>query len=315
MTETKQTILVTGAGGATAKKVITQLQDDYNIVAVDFRRQIKLGKDIPSYLVDINKRGFEDIFRNHNIDGVIHLGRVGTHRSNRRSRYNTNVLGTQRLLERCRKYGVKQVLIMSTFFVYGADAYNPALLNEDTPLKAAELTLDLVDSVELENLANIYLYKYPELNITILRPCHIAGPGVRNSMSALLSKHKAPVLAGFSPMMQFIHIDDMAEAVRAAYIGNKPGIYNVAPDDYVAYQDALVAAGCKRRYLPSIPPVVPSAIAKVMGSRAFPSYLVNYFKYPVVIDGRLFRETFGFEPKRNFKDIFTYYRKQKELMK
>jgi UDP-glucose 4-epimerase len=314
----KQTILVTGAGGATAKKVITQLQGEYNIIAVDFRRQIKLGKDIPSYLVDINKRGFEDIFRNHDIDGVIHLGRLGTHGSNkksRRSRYNTNVLGTQRLLERCRKYSVKQVLIMSTFFVYGADAYNPALLDEDTPLKAAELTLDLVDSVELENLANIYLYKYPELNITILRPCHIAGPGIRNSMSALLSSKKAPVLAGFSPMMQFIHVDDVAEATAAAYRGNKPGIYNLAPDDYVAYQDALVASGCKRRYLPSVPPLLPATISKVMGSRAFPSYLINYFKYPVVIDGRLFKDTFGFEPKRGFKDIFSYYRKQKELLK
>lgn len=311
----KKTILVTGAGGATAKKVITLLQSEYNIIAVDFRRQIKLGKDIPSYLVDINKRGFEDIFRNHDIDGVIHLGRVGTHTSNRRSRYNTNVLGTQRLLERCRKYGVKQVLIMSTFFVYGADAYNPALLTEDTPLKAAELTLDLVDSVELENLANIYLYKYPELNITILRPCHIAGPGVRNSMSALLSSKKAPVLAGFSPMMQFMHVDDMAEATAAAYKGNKPGIYNVAPEDYVAYQDALIASGCKRRFLPSVPPILPLSISKIMSSRAFPSYLVNYFKYPVVIDGRLFKQTFGFSPKRGFNDIFSYYRKQKELLK
>lgn len=311
----KKTILVTGAGGAMAKKVITLLQKDYDIVAVDFRRQIKLGKDIPSYLVDITKRGFEDVFRNHTIDGVIHLGRVGTHTSNRRSRYNTNVLGTQRLLDRCRKYNIQQVLIMSTFFVYGADAYNPALLNEDTPLKASELTLDLVDSVELENLANIYLYKYPELNITILRPCHIAGPGIRNSMSALLSSKRAPVLAGFSPMMQFLHVDDAATAVVAAYEGNKPGIYNVAPDDYVAYQDALIAAGCKRRYLPSVPPAVPLAISKLMSDRAFPSYLLNYFKYPVVIDGSKFRKTFNFTPKRDFKDIFTYYRKQKELMK
>ena len=314
----KPTLLVTGAGGATAKKVITQLQSEYHIVAVDFRRQIKLGKDIPSYLVDINKRGFEDIFRNHDISGVIHLGRLGTHGSNkrsRRSRYNTNVLGTQRLLERCRKYGVKQVLIMSTFFVYGADAYNPALLDENTPLKAAELTLDLVDSVELENLANIYLYKYPELNITILRPCHIAGPGIRNSMSALLSSNKAPVLAGFSPMMQFMHIDDVAEATVIAYKGNKPGIYNVAPEDYVAYQDALIASGCKRRFLPSIPPALPLSISKLMRSRAFPSYLINYFKYPVIIDGSLFKQTFGFKPKRGFNDIFSYYRKQKELLK
>ncbi|EDY87479.1 nucleoside-diphosphate-sugar epimerase [gamma proteobacterium HTCC5015] len=311
----KPTILVTGAGGATAKKVITLLQHDYNIVAVDFRRQIKLGKDIPSYLVDITKRGFEDIFRNHKIDGVIHMGRVGTHSSNRRSRYNTNVIGTQRLFDRCRKYGVKQVLVMSTFFVYGADAYNPALLDEDTPFKAAELTLDLVDAVELENLANIYLYKYPELNITILRPCHIAGPGVRNSMSTLLSSQRAPVLMGFSPMMQFIHVDDMGEAIAAAYKGNKPGVYNVAPEDYIAYQDALSASGCKKAPLPSVPPALPLTISKLMGWRAFPSYLINYFKYPVVLDGSLFEKTFNYKPKHSYQEIFTYYRQQKELLK
>jgi UDP-glucose 4-epimerase len=31
----------------------------------------------------------------------------------------------------------------------------------------------------------------------------------------------------------------------------------------------------------------------------------------VVLDGRLFRETFGFKPRRNLNDIFTFYRKNK----
>jgi len=39
--------------------------------------------------------------------------------------------------------------------------------------------------------------------------------------------------------------------------------------------------------------------------------LINYFKYPVILDGKLFRETFGWKPKRNLNDIFSYYRKQK----
>ena len=46
----------------------------------------------------------------------------------RQNRYNANVLGTKKLLELCRKYAVKQVMIHSTYFVYGASAYNPALL-------------------------------------------------------------------------------------------------------------------------------------------------------------------------------------------
>jgi UDP-glucose 4-epimerase len=47
----------------------------------------------------------------------------------------------------------------------------------------------------------------------------------------------------------------------------------------------------------------------------FPPYLINYFKYPVILDGKLFRDTFGWKPKRNLNDIFSYYRKQKLVAK
>jgi UDP-glucose 4-epimerase len=313
MTE-KKTVLVTGAGGALARRVIARLHPKWQVIAVDFRKKVETEKGVPSYKVEMHKRGFEDVFRNHHIDAVIHIGRIFTHESNRLSRYNANVLGTRKLLDLCRKYYVKQVIIHSTFYVYGASPYNPALLDEDAPLKASEVTQDLVDSVELESLAQIYLWKYPELNITILRPCNVLGPGVRNSMSLLLARPLAPVLMGFSPLMQFIHVDDMADAHVTALEQNRPGIYNVAPEDWVAYQEAVTQCGCRRLPVLSIPPAVPKLVSSLLNWNAFfPPYLINYFKYPVIIEGKLFRETFGWKPKRNLNDIFAYYRKNKLL--
>jgi UDP-glucose 4-epimerase len=310
----KKTVLVTGAAGSLAKRVIARLHGRYNVIAVDFRRKVETDAGVLSYKVEIFKRGFEDIFRDHKIDAVIHIGRIFAHESNRQNRYNANVLGSKRLFELCRKYSVKQVMIHSTYFVYGASAYNPALLDEDAPLKASEVTQDLVDSVELESLANIYLWKHPELNVTILRPCNVLGPGVRNSMSLLLSRPLAPVLMGFSPLMQFLHVDDMADAMVLAFEKNKPGIYNVAPDDWVAYQEAVTQCGCKKLPLFSVPPVLPKIISGLLNWNAFfPPYLINYFKYPVILEGKLFRETFGWKPKRNLNDIFSYYRKNKLL--
>lgn len=305
-------ILVTGAAGALAQQVIGRLRKECDLVAVDFREQVYLGDEIPSYCIDFNKRGFEDLFRRYEFDGVIHLGRIMSSQETRMRRYNANVLGTQRMLDLSHKYGITRVVILSTYHVYGAVAYNPALIDEDAPLKAVGLSMDLIDSVELENLANIYLWRYPDLNITILRPCNIVGPGVRNSISTLLSSERAPVLAGFSPMMQFIHIDDMADAIVLAYQKDHKGIYNVAPEDWVAYQHALKLCGCKRLPIPSVPPVVPKLILKTLGLRSFPPYLLSFFKYPVVIDGRAFAKAFDFKPKRPLKDIFRFYRENKK---
>ncbi len=309
----KPEILITGAGGSLAQEVIDRLKERYHVVLVDFRRRVQIDEGMSSYRVEYNKRGFEDIFRKHDIEAVIHLGRMGLYESTHRNRYNHNVLGTQRLLDLCHKYDVHQVIVLSTYFVYGASPYNPALLTEEYPLKASELTMDLVDSVELENLANIYLWKYPELNITILRPCNIAGPGVLNSMSLLLSNSFAPVLVGFSPMMQFIHVEDMADAIVLAFEKNVPGVYNVANDDWVSYQESVLQCGCKRIFIPSVPEGLPKRISKSLGWKGWPAYLINYYKYPVIIDGSLFRDTFGFKPRRSLQDIFAHYREKKEM--
>ena len=313
MADAKPQILVTGAAGALAQRLIRLLKPDYRVVAVDFRRRPELGRDIPSYGIDFNHRGFEDILRHHELAGVIHLGRILAYESSPYRRYNANVLGARHLLDFCRQYRVAPVLVLSTFHVYGATPYNPAPLDEEAPLKASELTLDLVDSVELENLANVYLWRYPELSITILRPCHIVGPGMGNSMSLLLSQRVAPMLAGFSPLMQFIHVDDMARAFRLAFQQNQPGIYNVAPQDWIPYQEALAECGCALLPLPSIPSLAPYLISRLLGWKSFPSYLLNYFKYPVVIDGGLFERTFSFQPRQSLATIFAEYRRRKEI--
>src|SRR3546814_3127186 len=131
-------VFVTGSAGSLAKRVIARLNGRYHVVAVDFRRKVETDADIPSYKVEIHKRGFEDVFRKHKIDAVLHIGRIYPHEHDRTRRYNANVLGSKKLFELCRKYGVGQVLVHSTYFVYGASAFNPALLDEDAPLKRSE---------------------------------------------------------------------------------------------------------------------------------------------------------------------------------
>ncbi|MFT5063247.1 MAG: UDP-glucose 4-epimerase [Gammaproteobacteria bacterium] len=316
MESSKPTVMVTGAAGSLARMVIQKLKPTCNVVAIYFRDAKHVDTSITHYRVDMNKRGFEDVFRDHKIDAVIHLGRINAHMSSIHARYATNVLGTRRLLDLCLKYAVGNVQILSTYFVYGANSTNPALLDEEAPLRASSQDKNLIDMAELEHMANIYMWKHPELNLTILRPCNIIGPGTRNALSLLLSRTTAPALLGFSPMMQFLHLEDMASAIIAVYKKNKPGIYNVAPDDYIAYQDALRACGCKILRIPSIPPQIPLLLGRItpkIGLKTFPRYLVNYVKYPVIIDGIRFITEFDWQPEHDMSEMFSYYAEQKSL--
>ena len=305
-------VLVTGAGGALAQLVMSRLKRDYRVIALDFRHRPEISACEDSFCVQFTRREFEDIFRRYPIEGVIHLGRISAQQLSRESRYNANVIGSKKLFDLCVKYGVKRVLMMSTYHVYGAHPYNPALIDEDAPLKAAGLTTDLVDSVELENLAAIYLWKHPELNVTVLRPCNTVGPGVNNTMSRLLAGKIAPWIVGFSPVMQFMHVDDAAAAVASCYRQPGSGIYNLAPDDWVSYSRALEEAGCVRLPVPSMPEGAAYRASRILRWRAVPPYLVNYFKYPVVIDGARFREEFGFKPRYSLREIFAHYREFKD---
>ena len=304
--------MVTGAGGVLARHVIKRLKRNFDVIAVDFRFKVENKHAVASYYVDLAKRDFEDVFRENKLTGVIHIGRVGTTVTRRKQRYNANVLGTQHMFDLCRKYGVGQVMVLSSFFVYGAHPFNPALLDEDAPLKASDLSSNMIDSVELENLSNLYLWRYPELGMTILRPCNIVGPGVHNNIGRLLSLRRAPVLVGFSPVMQFIHVEDMADAIVKSYKKKVPGIFNVAPTDVIAYKDALELSGCTLVPMPSAPAFLPRAISRILKWKALPSYLINYYKHPVIIDGRLFAKTFNYKPKRSLEEIFAYYKSQKD---
>jgi len=55
-------------------------------------------------------------------------------------------------------------------------------------------------------------------------------------------------------------------------------------------------------------------LVKRLNLKAFPSYLLNYYKYPVILDGQYFQNTFDFTPKRSMQEIFEFYREQKEAI-
>src|SRR5215472_7953546 len=81
----------------------------------------------------------------------------------------------------------------------------------------------------LENLARKYLVHSTQL--TILRP--VAVVPSPTLFSRRLSSTFVPTLPGHDPAMQFLSLNDLAEAIVCALKHDKPGTFNIAPHSVV----------------------------------------------------------------------------------
>src|SRR5690606_36101402 len=120
-------------------------------------------------------------------------------------RFKTNVLGTRNLLELSLRYGVRNLIVFSTYHVYGAHIHNHVHIREHEPLRASQTFPELVDAIELDHAATTFMWQHREMRLVILRPVNVVGTRINNTITQLLRAEVCPKLLGFDPLMQFIH--------------------------------------------------------------------------------------------------------------
>jgi UDP-glucose 4-epimerase len=244
-----------------------------------------------------NKTIIEDVFRHSAFDTVLHLGRTGSFKEAAGKRFDLNVVGSQKIMNLCLQHGVKNLLVLSTFHIYGADPANHIPIAEDEPLRAGLEFPQIADAIQMDNMASTWVYRHPEVRTIVLRPTSVIGPTVRNTMSEFLRQARVPYLLGFNPMSQFLHEDDMARAVLSAWQSGHRGIFNIAGPAVIPWRTALEL--CRARTFP-IPWPLTRLYVEVAGS--LPHYLINFFRYPCVITDRAFREATGWSPELSIED-------------
>jgi UDP-glucose 4-epimerase len=297
-------ILITGMAGGLATLVAARLAREYSIYGLDFR-DYPTAWPFPGQFFKLayTKRQVADLFRQYQFAAVIHLGRLGNPQASFAKRYHFNVVGTENILKLCEKHHVPKSLVLSTFHVYGAHPHNHIHITEDNPLRASLTFPEIDDAVELDNLSTSYLWRNRESKTVVLRPCNIIGPHINNTLARFLRNRYVPYLMGFDPMQQYIHEEDMADAIVAALKSDCHGVYNVIGAGAVPYQTAISLAG-------GIGVPVPHLIAYPFVdflSRfglAFPAHLMDYLRYPTIMLDKKFREESGFQPHYGISQTF-----------
>jgi UDP-glucose 4-epimerase len=246
-----------------------------------------------------HKTAIEDVFRWYSFDAVFHLGREGNLREGIDLRFDLNVIGSQKILGLCLQHHVDTAIVLSTFHIYGAHPRNHIPISEDDPLRAGPDFPEIADAIQLDAMASTWCWKHPELRTVVLRPTNVVGPSLHNTMSKFLRLRAVPYLVGFNPMVQFIHELDLAEAILAAWRGAERGTFNVAGETYLPWRSALELT--EARGVP-IPGPLASRASALLG---FPSYLINFYRYPCVITDEAFRSAFAWRPAIGIRETLS----------
>lgn len=301
-------VLITGIASGQGRLLAGRLAHDWDVVGIDRVPWMGHPKSIQVHTVDLLKRKFEDVFRQTKPTAVVHLGLVRHFRSDPRRRHEGNVVGTRRVLEYCVKYKVRQVVVMTSSYVYGALPDNPYFLDEEAPLNVSRTYPEMRDLAEVDALCNTHLWKYPEQSTVILRQVNTLGPHVSSSIRNYLKLGYVPTILGFNPMTQFIHEDDLTEAIALALERKLRGIFNVTGPGEVPIKTAIEETGGT-----SVP--VPEPIARLVFGQMFqlglfhiPPGAIDFIKYPCTVSGRHFAEATGFEPAQSLDETFAAIR-------
>lgn len=293
-----KTALITGIAGGLARRLGEQLhQRGYNVVGVDYRPQkVALGYPAEVYQANYNKTKIEDIFRRHRPTHVVHLGRVGNLKQDAEKRFDLNVIGSRKVMDLSARYEAQRLVVFSTFHIYGAHPHNHIPIFEDEPLRAGTEFSQLGDAIQLDNQGVAWMYQHREVPTVLLRPTNVVGPEIDNAMSNLLRAKRAPVMLGFNPMVQFIHQDDLVQALWRATDSVTTGIFNLAGVGVVPWAQALELAGVPRVPMPSTVAITYLKLAGLISAQ-LPSYLINFLMYPCVIGDDAFRKAFDWAPR------------------
>jgi UDP-glucose 4-epimerase len=294
-------VVVTGITGNLGRVVAKLLHRGEQVLGLDPRPFGGRPKDIEHFQLDLRKRKVDEVFKKNRVRAILHMGILHDPRMSAEDHHSFNILGTTRMLDCAAKHGVKKVVVLSSAAVYGPSPENSNFLTEDAPLMAASRFPAMRDLIEVDMLAQGFFWKHPEIETVVMRPVHIVGPTIRNAPSNYLRSRRPWMLAGFDPMVQLIHMDDVARALHEALRPGLRGVYNVVGPGEVPLSACFGELGTR-------PVQVLHPVARVVLPRLFrlhlsefPAEEIDHIQYVCMVDGTRWQRETRWRPQNSMR--------------
>ena len=216
------------------------------------------------------------------VDVIVHLG-SGDHDRLARRRQNITE-GVDRTLAEAINRDAGHLVLVSSAMVYGAWPNNPVPLTEDAILRPDVEFVYARQVAAAEAMADRWRRLRPGRTVAVLRPVvTMAAEGV-SQLAASLAAGLGQSFAEEDPPAQFLHLDDLAAAVALAVGSRLDGVFNVAPDGWIAGERVRALSGQPPRIqLPERQAEVLAALRWRFQRGPIPPGLRSYTRAPWVV--------------------------------
>ncbi|MDQ3738893.1 MAG: NAD-dependent epimerase/dehydratase family protein [Actinomycetota bacterium] len=206
-----KTVLLSGADGEFGRRV---------------RRRLDDSSDIRLRLIDpdADSEGAADV--------VVHLA-SGDHDA-RAFRRQSVTEGAVAVLDRAAASGARHVVFVSSAMVYGAYPNNPIPLTEEAVLRPDVEFVFARQLATAEALVDRWRRQVPGRTTTVLRPVVTMDATESSTLARALASGFGQRFGEDDPPAQFVHLDDVVSAVTLGVEQRLDGVFNVAPDGWVA---------------------------------------------------------------------------------
>jgi UDP-glucose 4-epimerase len=298
---TSKRILITGLSTYWGSRLARELEQNPDVDAI-------IGVDSADPAGELERTEFVRVGTQHallrrvveaaEIDTVIDTRLVvdSTVTTPRRAHEN-NVIGTMNVLAACSgpDSSVRKLIFKSSAQYYGCNQDDPAFFTETMGRPHPPRTSIERDIVEAEASVAEFGEKNPDVCVTVFRFTNVLGPDVTTAHTRLFDLTVTPMILGFDPRYQFVHEDDVVNALKHAGLLDLPGIFNVAGDGVLAFTEVCSLLG--KQFVPVLPPWGTGIAAQAL--RRFgvtlPPEMLNQLRFGRGLDNRRFKATgFGY---------------------